>query len=84
MWINSEFIAERPKIQTFGENLGELTSEIFGFEVLKSGFHKLLDEEAHKEKNYEVALDNFGCELGKEARSLLKAYVYKYGEDIEN
>ena len=82
--INSEFIAERPKIQTFGENLGELTSEIFGFEVLKSGFHKLLDEEAHKEKNYEVALDNFGCELGKEARSLLKAYVYKYGEDIEN
>lgn len=79
--VNSEFIAERPGIQTFGENLGELTSEIFGYEVLNSGFHKMLNDEALKEKDYEKALDNFEQELGKEARSLLKAYVYKYARE---
>ena len=76
--INSEFVAERPRIQTFGENLDEIISEVFGFEVLSSGFHKLLDEEAKKLKDYEGALDIFEGELGKEARSLLKAYVFKY------
>lgn len=83
--INSKFVAERPKIQTFGENLDELISEIFGFEVLSSGFHKLLNDEALKIKDYELALNMFNGELGKEARSLLKAYVYKYkGENNED
>ncbi len=83
--INAEFIAERPGIQTFGENLGELTTEIFGYEVLNSGFHRMLNDEAFKVKDYEKALDNFEQELGKEARSLLKAYVYKYTrENSEN
>ncbi|EEJ51313.1 hypothetical protein, partial [Oribacterium sinus] len=51
------------------------------FEVLSSGFHKLLDDEALKIKDYELALNTFNGELGKEARSLLKAYVYKYKEE---
>ena len=75
--INSEFIAERPSIQTFGENLGELTEEIFGFEVLNSGFHRMLQDESNKTDDYEEALDNFDNELGKEAQSLLKAYIYE-------
>ena len=75
--VNSEFVAERPSIQTFGENLGELTEEIFGFEVLNSGFHKMLQDESYKTDDYEEALEEFDNELGKEAQSLLKAYIFE-------
>lgn len=35
-------VAERPTVETFGENVGILTREVFGFEVTKSSFHSLL------------------------------------------
>ncbi|MDK7046806.1 AAA family ATPase, partial [Escherichia coli] len=34
--------SRRPDIETFGENVGILTREVFGLEVVKSGFHDLL------------------------------------------
>lgn len=34
--------AERPDIETFGENVGVLTREVFGLEVTHAGFHQLL------------------------------------------
>jgi len=36
--------AERPTIETFGENVGVLTREVFGLEVTNAGFHKLLKD----------------------------------------
>lgn len=78
---NDVLVSERPKIETFGENLGDLTSEIFGYEVLESGFHKMLYDEAKKTHRYERALRNFGEELGNEARSILKAYIYERDND---
>src|SRR6185437_14471839 len=35
---------ERPAVETFGENIGILTREVFGLEVTRSGFHKMLTE----------------------------------------
>ncbi len=78
---NEVFVSERPKIETFGENLGEITSEIFGYEVLESGFHKMLSEVAIKRGSYNAAVTDFGNELGKEARSILKAYIYERNND---
>ena len=78
---NEVLVSERPKIETFGENLGDLTSEIFGYEVLESGFHMMLKDEAKKTRRYERALRNFGDELGNEARSILKAYIYERNND---
>lgn len=75
--VNEVLVSERPKVETFGENLGDITSEIFGYEVLESGFHKMLKDEAKKTHIYERALSNFGEELGNEARSILKAYIYE-------
>lgn len=68
---------ERPEIETFGENLGELTTEIFGYEVLNSGFHKLLKEISNKSSSYEEALEFFQGELGNEAKSILKTYMFE-------
>lgn len=83
VWIlrrsGNELIAERPCIETFGENVGELTSEIFGYEVTNSGFHKMLKDVSEKKRTYESAALEFNGELGKEARSILKSYMYGKG-----
>lgn len=67
---------DRPEIETFGENLGELTTEIFKYDVENSGFHALLKKAAQKERNYDNALASFRGELGNEAKSILRAYMY--------
>lgn len=81
VWIlrrsGNEIAAERPCIETFGENAGVLTSEIFGYEVTNSGFHKMLKDVAERHQTYESAVREFHNELGKEARSILKAYMYE-------
>lgn len=63
--------AYRLKEETFGENVGTLTNEVFGFEVHKSGFHKLLQEQVDKGYSYEQILKNFNNQLGNEGRFLL-------------
>ena len=86
VWIlrrsGTELIAERPCIETFGENVGELTSEIFGYEVTNSGFHKMLKDVSEQMSTYEDAAKEFNGELGKEARSILKSYIYE--KEISN
>ena len=73
----------RPEIETYGENLGELTTEIFGYEVINSGFHKELQDAAKISDSYKAARDIFFNQLGKEAKSILRAYMYDKEEDIE-
>lgn len=68
-------VAERLEIESFGENIGSLTSEIFGFEVTHSGFHKLLIDAVDKYGNYNRILRYFNYELGMEARGILKALL---------
>lgn len=68
---------DRPDIQTFGENVGILTREVFGLEVVKSGFHQLLLEAVNKGQSYEEILADYAEQLGYEARAILKAMVYE-------
>ena len=67
---------EHPEIETFGENLGEITTEIFGYDVGSTGFHTILKNVANRKNSYEKALNEFQGELGKEAKSILRAYMY--------
>jgi predicted ATPase len=67
---NTQF--ERPEIETFGENVGTLTRQIFGYEVTDSGFHKMLKDVATESASFEVAEAKFDGKLGAEARSLLR------------
>ena len=70
-------IPRRPEIETYGENLGELTTEIFGYEVNNSGFHKEIQDAVEKSDSYEAAKNIFYNQLGKEAKSILRAYMYE-------
>jgi predicted ATPase len=67
--------AERPTIETFGENVGILTSEVFGLEVTHSGFHKILETVVQETSSYPATLDKFNGQLGAEARAIARALV---------
>lgn len=84
VWIlrrsGNELVADRPQIETFGENLGILTSEIFGFEVTNSGFHKMLNDTVAKKSDYGSALNVFKGELGEEGKTMLRSLMYEKEE----
>ncbi len=65
----------RPDIETFGENVGVLTREVFGLEVVKSGFHDLLVKSVESGGSYQEIVNEYSDQLGLEARALLKALV---------
>ncbi|OPF90197.1 AAA family ATPase [Rhodopseudomonas palustris] len=69
-------VVERPTVETFGENVGILTREVFGFEVTKSGFHSLLnDAVTTRGLQYDAVLEHFGGQLGAEARAIVRALI---------
>jgi len=65
-------VAERPEIQTFGENVGLLTREVFGLEVTHSGFHEMLRDAVTDLPNYNAVVRKFSDELGDEARAIIQ------------
>ena len=67
--------AERPTLETFGENVGVLTSEVFGLEVTRSGFHSLLEKAVEMGLGYKDVLDHFGDQLGSEARAITRGLI---------
>ena len=64
--------ADRPDLETFGENVGILTREVFGLEVVQTGFHRLISD-AVQHGGYGQVMAQFGDRLGGEARSLARA-----------
>ncbi|UYO96050.1 ATP-binding protein [Microbacterium sp. M28] len=66
--------AERPTIETFGESVGMLSSEVFSLELSDSGFHRMLTAAALQLGSYEAVVDHFHGELGFEARALLRSW----------
>jgi predicted ATPase len=71
--FGAECTAERPGIETFGENVGVLTREVFGLEVTKTGFHQLISAELERGGSYNDIMERFGRKLGAEASALLRA-----------
>ncbi len=67
----------RPSIETFGTNLSTLTYEIFGYEIVNSGFRKLLQEISNKCYSFEDALNKYGDGLSDDAKSTLRILCYR-------
>jgi hypothetical protein len=65
----------RPDTETFGENVGALTRDVFKLDVAKSGFHTVLVDLVKAGGTYEKILKELGDNLGYEARGILKAMV---------
>ncbi|WP_373357897.1 AAA family ATPase [Acinetobacter lactucae] len=72
----------RPEIETFGENVGILTREVFGLEVIKSGFHYLLKKSVESDKTFQEIIEEYDDQLGLEARTILKAMINERDKDL--
>ncbi|WP_331735170.1 AAA family ATPase (plasmid) [Streptomyces goshikiensis] len=70
--------AHRPGMETYGENVGELTHAAFGLEVTATGFHSRIAELVDQGLSYEEITGRF-TGLGSEARSLLRAMTFRMG-----
>ena len=66
---------ERPEIETFAENLGALTREIFRVEVTESGHHALINEAVQTAESLDDVLEAFNNQLGAEGRALARALL---------
>ncbi|OLS34184.1 hypothetical protein BTR22_19030 [Alkalihalophilus pseudofirmus] len=71
----SEAVAERLEIESFGENIGTLTKEVFGLEVTESGFHSLLKQAVRDYGDFDSINDYFNGELGMEAQGIIRALI---------
>ncbi|MFC0712547.1 AAA family ATPase [Cellulomonas biazotea] len=73
-----ELAVRRPAIETYGENVGTLTQEVFGLEVTEAGFHRSLAElvREYPTADYGRLVEMFDGRLGAEARALLQSMVY--------
>ncbi|MFY0803581.1 AAA family ATPase [Peribacillus frigoritolerans] len=65
----------KPKFETFGENVGVLTEEVFGLEITNTGFHSLLKNAVIEKPNYESVIEMFNNQLSLEAKSIVRAYI---------
>ena len=70
-----DLTVHRPQLETFGENVGILTREIFGLEVTQSGFHKLLQDAIGEEQDFGEVVKRFEGQLGGEARAIVRALL---------
>ncbi|WP_413613235.1 AAA family ATPase [Bdellovibrio sp. HCB-110] len=67
--------ANRLERETFGENTGVLTSDVFGHEVIRTGFHTILNRYVSQGYSYEQILSLLNQELGFEGRAILRALI---------
>ncbi|MER6314386.1 AAA family ATPase [Streptomyces sp. NPDC001581] len=75
--------AERPSIETYGENVGVLTHEVFGLEVRESSFHAAIQRAVADKDTYQDVLDYFGQQLGGEAKALVRILLANKAVDEE-
>lgn len=67
--------SDRPERQTFGENVGVLTREIFGLEVSKSGYHEMIQQSVTRGGDFESIIQEYNNQLGSEAQGILRALI---------
>ena len=64
--------AERPTIETFAENIGILSREVFQLELAGSGYHQLLGDLRQRFESYENAVNHLENQLGAEGKAVLR------------
>jgi len=63
---------ERPQIETFAENVGSLTREVFRIEVTESGYHTLLARAVAEARSVDDVFSRFGDQIGSEGRAIAR------------
>lgn len=75
----TEVVAERPGIETFGENVGILTRDVFGLDLTQAGYHSMISDVVGQGGDYQSVVQEFHGELGGEARAVAQALIANRG-----
>lgn len=75
---------DHPENETFAENVGILTREVFGLEVSKSGFHDLLASSVAEGKSYDDIELEYQNQLGFEGKAILRSMITIRDSQMEN
>lgn len=78
--VRSKFGFYKPEIETFAENVGTLTREVFKLEVQDSGFHKMIVDHL-ADNDYESLLEVFDDQIGMEGRAIARSNLLNKSKD---
>ncbi|HED3854856.1 TPA: AAA family ATPase [Enterobacter soli] len=73
----------RPSIETFAENVGILTKEVFKLEMENSGFHKLLKTKVDEGLGFDEIMREFKNKIGFEGQAILMSMIMLRDRDIK-
>jgi ABC-type cobalamin/Fe3+-siderophores transport system ATPase subunit len=73
--------AERPKIETYGENVGQITRDVFRLDVDKSGYIQELKSNIFSNSTYDGVFREFSKSIGSEGRAMLMAMLQNRESD---
>ncbi|MBD8156011.1 AAA family ATPase [Pantoea agglomerans] len=86
-WVLTRFGDEtdcaRPSIETFAENVGKITKEVFKLEMEQSGFHKLLKDKVKEGHSFKEILRMFKKKIGIEGQALLMSMIMLRDSEAE-
>lgn len=81
VWIVNRFgeitTIDRPLVETFGENVGKITHDVFKLELTNSSYISLIKDAVHKHDSIEAIINEFNHELGNEAISLAYQLLFE-------
>lgn len=70
----------RPTIETFGENVGKITYDVFDLEVVNSGYMKIVNDEVNKLKKDQNFNDD--ADLNKKLEKIIEIFNDKLGDEL--
>lgn len=80
VWIINRFerdvVIRNPEHETFGENIGLLMNDVFGLELDKLGYHRMLSDLIREGGHtFDEVVSKFGGHLGVEAKAVLRTMI---------
>ncbi|MEX9601697.1 AAA family ATPase [Providencia rettgeri] len=75
---NKEHDFQRPSIETFGESVGEIISEIFSLDLRRSGFYSLLGKDTERIRDPKKVLSLYKNQVGLEGRAIIYSNSKRY------
>lgn len=70
---SEEMHFEKVMLETFATNTDSLTREVFGLEVIKTGFYQLLEKEL--EQNFDKTIEKFNGNIGSLGHVLIQSLI---------
>lgn len=75
-------VYRKPEIETFGQNVGLLTSQVFGLDVRETSYHRMLEDLVNKGYSFEGVIQKLGDNIGLDGRILVNSLIAANGKKI--